>query len=201
MSKDNLMYKSELHSIHRCFLRFLQKINYNNKISETSKCRTSLSQYCAGDGMDIGYGGDPIVPHAICMDLPHGYAHYEDHVQHLHGDARDLHWFSANSLDWIYSSHVLEDFEDTNAVLEEWLRVVKSGGNLVLYLPDEQTYRAHCRTQGKPPNIHHIHENFSLNYVKRCLAHRADINIIHEQFPVGIYSFELVLSKKNSCPA
>jgi ubiquinone/menaquinone biosynthesis C-methylase UbiE len=151
--------------------------------------------------MDIGYGGDPVVPHAICMDLPEGYAHYENHVQHLHGDARNLHWFRSNSLDWIFSSHVLEDFEDTLVILDEWLRVVKPGGNLVLYLPDEQTYRAYCRTHGKLPNIHHIHEKFSLAYIKRCLAQRTDVEIIHEQFPVGIYSFELVLRKKDICLA
>lgn len=148
-----------------------------------------------GDGIDIGFGGDPIVSHAICMDMPNRYASYESHVQHLHGDARDLHWFSSNALDWLYSSHVLEDFENTAAVLNEWIRVVKPGGHIVLYLPDEQTYREHCRKQGKPPNEHHIHDNFSLDSVKQCLAQRKDIAIIHERFPAGIYSFELVLKK------
>lgn len=170
-------------------------------ISETSKCRTSLAPFCQGDGIDIGFGGDPIVPHAICMDLQQGYAHYDNHVQHLHGDARDLHWFRSGSLDWVYSSHVLEDFEDTQSVLDEWLRVVKPGGHVVLYLPDEQSYRGHCFQQGKPPNIHHIHEDFSLGYVMKCLAHRDDVEIIHKRFPVGIYSFELVLRKMETCPA
>jgi hypothetical protein len=67
---------------------------------------------------------------------------------------------------------------------------------LILYLPDEQAYRTHCYSQGKPPNVHHIHANFSLDYVKRCLVHRSDVENIHERFPVGIYSFELVLRKK-----
>ena len=189
------------HNLRKLSRELLRGAGALRNISETSKCRATLTQFCQGDGMDIGYGGDPIVPHAICMDLPQGYAHYKNHVQHLHGDARDLHWFRSNSLDWIYSSHVLEDFEDTKAVLEEWLKVVKSGGNLVLYLPDEQTYRAYCRSQGRPPNIHHIHEDFSLHYVKECLVHRTDVEIIHERFPVGIYSFELVLRKKDTCPA
>ena len=170
------------------------------KVSETSKCRASLAAFCIGDGLDIGYGGDPIVPHAICMDLPEGYAHYEDHVQHLHGDARDLRWFRSNVLDWVYSSHVLEDFENTKTVLDEWLRVVRPGGNLILYLPDEQAYRACCRRQGKKPNVHHIHEMFSLQYVKDCLSGRDDIEIMHEKFPCGEYSFELVVRKTKACP-
>jgi len=165
-------------------------------VSETSKCRSSLASYCVGNGIDIGFGGDPIVPYAICMDQPSAYAHYDNYVQHLHGDAKNLYWFQSNSLDFVYSSHVLEDFEDTKTVLKEWLRVIKPGGNLVLYLPDEQTYRRHCEKQGKPHNIHHIHENFSLDYVKHCLADRDDLSWIHEKYPVGVYSFELVLQKK-----
>ena len=165
-------------------------------VSETSKCRASLAPFCIGNGMDVGFGGDPIVPNAICMDLPEAYAKYVDHVQHLHGDAHHLYWFKDECLDYVYSSHVLEDFADTHAVLDEWLRVIKPNGNLVLYLPDEQTYRKHCWSQGKEPNVHHIHEHFSLSYVKKCLAHRMDIEVVHESFPVGIYSFELVFRKK-----
>jgi len=167
--------------------------------SETSKCRASLARFCEGDGVDIGFGGDPIVPHAICMDMPQAYAKYMDHVQHLHGDARNLHWFRDGCLDFVYSSHVLEDFVDTRATLEEWLRVLQPGGNLVLYLPDERTYRAHCRRQGKPPNVHHTHEDFSLAYVRQCLMHRTDLEVIHERFPVGVYSFEIVIRKKVAC--
>jgi len=186
--------------LKKIFKRANKNIASAKSVSETSKCRSSLAQFCQGDGMDIGYGGDPIVPNAICMDLPQGYARYENHIQHLHGEARDLRWFRSETLDWIYSSHVLEDFENTKAVLEEWLRVVKPGGNLILYLPDEQTYRAHCRSQGKQPNVHHIHEDFCLDTVKNCLEDRNDVELIHERFPVGIYSFELVLRKKETCP-
>ena len=165
------------------------------KQSETSRCRDSLQAYCFGDGIDVGYGGDPIVPTAICMDLPQKYAAYENHVQHLHGDAANLSWFKDNSLDYVYSSHVLEDFEDTAGVLFEWLRVVKPGGHVVLYLPDEQVYRDHCKKQGKPPNAHHMHEQFGLPYLKTILQKRKDVKILHEAFPIGIYSFELVLQK------
>ena len=166
------------------------------KISETSKCLESLAPYCKGDGLDIGYGGDPIVSNAICLDLPEAYAKYLDNPQHLHGDARNLHWFKDGCLDFVYSSHVLEDFKETGPVINEWLRVLKVGGVLVLYLPDEQTYREHCYQQGKPPNVHHIHLDFSLGLVKRILEKRNDVEVIYEKFPSGIYSFELVVRKK-----
>ncbi len=165
------------------------------KISETSKCRGRLAPFCEGDGLDVGYGGDPIVPHAICMDLPQKYAAYESHVQHLHGDATNLRWFRDGALDWVYSSHVLEDFPDTSTVLNEWLRVLRVGGRLILFLPDEQLYRAYCKSQGKPPNAHHVHEHFGLDYLKQFINRRADLKIIHEVNPINIYSFELVIEK------
>lgn len=183
-------------NIKQLVMRILNIITGRKKVSETSKCRESLSVFCIGDGIDIGFGGDPIVPHAICMDLSNRYANYKDHIQHLHGDAKKLQWFQTESLDWVYSSHVLEDFENTCSVLEEWLRVIKPGGNLILFLPDEQTYRAHCKELGKPSNPHHIHDHFNLEHVKNCVTHRNDIETIHERFPIGIYSFELVLRKK-----
>lgn len=162
--------------------------------SETSKCRLALAKYCIGNGLDIGFGGDPIKPDSIAMDLPDSYAKYQDNPQHLHGQADNLFWFCDEVLDYVYSSHVLEDFPDTPKVLKEWLRIIKPGGRLVLYLPDEQTYREHCHSQGKPPNPYHIHANFSLAYVKALLPSHG-IEVEHERFPVGIYSFELVLRK------
>jgi predicted SAM-dependent methyltransferase len=164
--------------------------------SETSKVRKNLQKYCQGDGLDIGYGGDPITPSSICIDLPESYAKYRNYPQHLHGDAQNLKWFRDGVFDYVYSSHLLEDFEDTETVLIEWIRVLKQGGNLILFLPDEQSYRQYCRKKGKTPNIHHIHDNFSLEYVKGILKKRDDVEIIYEKFPGGIYSFELVLRKK-----
>lgn len=165
------------------------------KVSETSRCRESLQPFCEGDGVDVGYGGDPISPSAICIDLPEKYAAYKQHVQHLHGDATQLHWFRDGVLDYVFSSHVLEDFVDTKSVLDEWLRVVRRGGRVVLFLPDEQTYRDHCRRNNKPPNPHHVHQDFGLPYIKHILSQRKDLRIVHERFPVSEYSFELVIEK------
>lgn len=165
------------------------------KVSETSKCRESLAPFCQGNGLDIGFGGDPIVDHAICMDLPNAYAKYVENPQHLHGDARDLSWFASGSLDFVYSSHVLEDFEDTKAVFTEWFRVLRPGGRMVLFLPDEQVYRAHCYANGKPPNKHHVHDFFGEQYMRDIVADFSNAEVVHYKFPVGIYSFEMVIEK------
>ena len=42
----------------------------------------------------------------------------------------------------MFSSHLLEHFpkKDVAGILREWMRVVRIGGNLILYLPDEDQY-------------------------------------------------------------
>jgi len=56
------------------------------------------------------------------------------------GKAESLYWFRDGVLDFVYSSHLLEDYPDTEAVLREWLRVLKPLGNLIIFCPDEQVY-------------------------------------------------------------
>lgn len=82
-------------------------------MSETSKCRERLKKFCIGYGLDIGYGGDPIIPGAITVDLAIPYTKVGDAPLNLGGDARNLYWFADNSLDYVYSSHLLEDFDAT----------------------------------------------------------------------------------------
>lgn len=165
-------------------------------MSETSKCRERLKRYCAGSGLDIGYGGDPIVPSAIAVDLPEPYVKVGNSPLNLGGDARDLYWFKDEVFDYVYSSHLLEDFEDTRIVLKEWLRVIKPGGYLILFCPDEQIYRAHCKKIGQSYNCSHKIDNFSLNYVKKILVDNfVNIEIVHENPLIDDYSFEIVVRK------
>jgi ADP-heptose:LPS heptosyltransferase len=46
------------------------------------------------------------------------------------------------SVDCVFSSHLLEHipYENVAATLEEWLRVIRKGGHLCLYVPDEDQY-------------------------------------------------------------
>jgi len=171
--------------------------------SETSKCRERLKKWCKGNGLDIGYGGDPIVPTAITLDLDEPYTSVGNHPQNLRGDGRRLYWFKDNCLDYIFSSHLIEDFtsDGVKATLWEWARVIKPGGLIVLYLPDEQAYRAHCKKNSQPRNAFHKIENFSLEYIKIILEEGAPVrkyghlNIISSNPKCEDYSFEIVLRK------
>jgi len=171
--------------------------------SETSLCRKRLKKYCTGNGIDIGYGGDPIVPSAITIDLKNPYYAPSwfgiPKPQNLQGDGKDLYWFKDCSLDYVYSSHLLEDFNpyEMSKVLSEWLRVLKPDGHLVLYLPDEQKYRAYCKDRDTTPNRNHKVENFSLEFFKKSLLGGLlyFVSIVHENPSCDEYSFEIVIKK------
>lgn len=158
-----------------------------NNMSETGKHRSLFLPYCVGDGLDIGFGGDPITDTAICLDMPERYSYVGNKPQHLHGDARNLFMFTNNCLDYVYSSHCIEDFEHTKDVLQEWLRVIKFGGHLCLLFPDEQVYlkKTHCA------NAAHKHKNFGLKYVLNILS---EISI--SKFMERKYSLELVFTEE-----
>ena len=163
--------------------------------SETSKCRARLAPYCTSYGLDLGPGGDPITPHAIRVNLPQPYSHVGSLPVQLGGDAGNLYWFRDGVLDFVYSSHLLEDYQDTEAVLREWLRVLKPGGKIVLFCPDEQVYRKHCDATGQPYNQHHVHSEFSLDFVKRILDRIGETEVLYEMPLIDIYSWELVCRK------
>jgi predicted SAM-dependent methyltransferase len=164
-------------------------------MSETAKRREVLSKYCKGYGLDIGYGGDPIKPSAITVDMPQPYTSLGDHPLNLGGDARDLFWFKNNVLDYVYSSHCLEDFENTQEVAVEWLRVLKKDGVLVLLLPDQKRYEAHCEKAGTIPNQAHKIKNFSLQYLKKIISDIPYAKIIYEKDLLDDYGFEIVVKK------
>jgi predicted SAM-dependent methyltransferase len=163
--------------------------------SETAKCRARLAPYCVGDGADLGFGGDPITPEAIRIDLRTPYAYVGTSLPQLHGDATRLVWFNDGVLDYLFSSHLLEDFEDTESVLREWLRVLRPGGRLVLFCPDEQRFRVHCARTGQTYNPHHKHDHFSLDNVKGLLDRIGLSQTIFENPDVNEYSWDLVVQK------
>lgn len=113
---------------------------------ETSKVRERVLPYLKGKGIDIGCQRDPITPDCVAIDK-----HHYPEVTHI-GDARKLEFPDAH-FDWVYSSHCLEDIADTEAALEEWLRVLKTDGVICLYVPHPELYKG-C-------NFDHVHPGFT----------------------------------------
>lgn len=166
-----------------------------NYKSETDKIRPFVLKFCEGNGCDIGAGGDKIKQSAINIDLIDPYSHVGKDPVNLKGDARSLYWFKDQVLDYIYSSHVLEDFVEKEQVLREWVRIVKTGGFIVLYLPDEQIYRKHCEATGQVRNLYHTDPNFNIETIKEIAKNIGGLEIVLE---IGLhvdYSFCIVFKR------
>lgn len=169
--------------------------------SETAKHRHVLGPLCQGCGIDVGFGGDPITPTAMRMDLPQPYARTGDALPvQLPGDCRDLLWFRSDVLDYVYSSHVLEDFdrEQTAPILGEWARVLRPGGCMVLLQPDQARYVASCRRRGIAPNAHHSIDDFSLHYVVRAAEQVGELEVAADYPELDEYSFAVVFRKTSA---
>lgn len=201
-----------INNIIRRLLNVLSKVSYKiyyftkckeNQIilgypPETLKCRSRLAKYCVGNGLDIGFGGYSINDTAITLDKKIPHVDFGFRKTNFIGDACDLSWLRDNSLDYIFSSHVLEDFENTLIILLEWIRVLKVGGRLVLYLPDQKSYSSYCLEKGQSPNPNHKIDDFSLSYIKQIIKNIPYCRVIHCLDKVNDYSFEIVIEKTNS---
>jgi SAM-dependent methyltransferase len=115
----------------------IETIIHENKVYPLFQSEGNAAQFaipfakyfCKGVGYDIGYCKEQWkLPGAIGIDLSDGTG------------------LSANNLpegqvDYIFSSHCLEHVENWVDTLDYWLKHLKEGGVLFLYLPDfSQTY-------------------------------------------------------------
>lgn len=112
---------------------------------ETGLVRRFLAGYCTGRGADLGCGRAKIVPAAIGVEL-NFYGNRRQSTLHSgenyfnHDLNNGCPMFRDNELDYVYSSHVLEDFVDPEVKLTEWTRITKPNGWLILVLPHEDYY-------------------------------------------------------------
>lgn len=154
---------------------------------ETDLCRDRLLKYCPGQGVDLGCGNAKIKLDAIGIDLHHPEAD-------MPADVRDLSFYPDNFFDYVYSSHMLEEIQDTEATLKNWLRILKPGCNMVLYQVDQDLYppigHPHCNSSHK----HH----FSWESLWAIFEKLGGVELIHHaRHPeLNEWSFELVVQKK-----
>ena len=98
--------------------------------------RRYANRWIAGDGIDIGSGDDPLsklTPYFPLLrsvrpfDLPDG-------------DAMLMDGIPAATYDFVHSSHCLEHLVDPVLALENWIRICRPGGYLIITVPDEDLY-------------------------------------------------------------
>jgi ADP-heptose:LPS heptosyltransferase/tetratricopeptide (TPR) repeat protein len=117
---------------------------------EARKCLPRVRKYLFGSGLDVGCGNFPVVENAIGIDFREGPAR-------IKSDVKSLPMFADGGMDFVFSSHCLEDIKEHKSALAEWCRVLKPGGYLVLYLPHEDYYP---RVGHPLANRDHVH-NFN----------------------------------------
>ncbi len=169
-----------------------------SKMSETSHARPVLSKFCQGLGLDIGFGGSSISPNAITFDMPKSYCpSLEGHKQILQGDCRSFPFICNESFDYIYSSHLLEDFtyKELVPIIIEWRRIIKTGGLLITNCPDQQKFLAHCAKTGQGVNDAHKGQDFSLKTFYQVITKTGNWEEVFVEPNAHNYSWYLVLRK------
>jgi ADP-heptose:LPS heptosyltransferase/SAM-dependent methyltransferase len=140
--------------------------------NEAAKIAWELPRWTRGRGLDLGCGPQATFPHFIRVD---NLKDTQLFGQHIKPDVRidtaeDLGLFSTESLDFVFSSHLLEHIEPENVVktLKEWLRVLKVGGYLILYLPDEDEYPKIGEAGANPDHRWNVSKDRVLEYMAKC---------------------------------
>jgi len=152
---------------------------------EVDHCRHRLLKYCSGQGLDMGCGNSKIRVDAIGIDL------YNPNAD-MNIDARVLDQYPDEHFDYIFSSHLLEELENTEGTLREWLRILKIGGNIVLYQADKDVYYP----MGDPRcNSGHKH-HFCIQSLTEIFNKIGGVKVIHSNIPQNSeWSFELAVKK------
>lgn len=156
---------------------------------EVGKIRWEVIGYTQGTGLDLGCGGRKLWPASIGVDGGRRGA------QNVAGDVSKRLIFDTGSVDYVFSSHCLEDIEDTEQTLAEWWRVLKVGGHLVLYLPHADFYPR----RGEPgANRDHRHDFVPEDIVKAMQRAAPDWALVENQERSGgdEYSFLQVYRKR-----
>ena len=104
---------------------------------------SAMEKYCRGLGFDLGPGSNRLSPTVLCSDW---YPHPEgiDLVWNcVHEGGRYPFPFSNNTFDFVFASHVIEDFalDEIWWVFDELLRMVKVGGYFIILVPDMERGR------------------------------------------------------------
>lgn len=92
-----------------------------------------------GEGLDVGAGCKPFawweLPELVDRDITR-----VNTWDLREGDAHHLAGVPDASYDFLFASHILEHLLDPDLALENWVRVVKPGGTLLIAVPHQHLY-------------------------------------------------------------
>ena len=138
--------------------------------NEAFKVRWEVVQWTRGRGLDIGCGVQKTFQHWIgvdnCKDAEL-FGHPVKPDVHIE-DAGDLSLFQSKTMDFVFSSHLLEHIEPERVsnVLKEWWRLMKDGAYLTLYLPDEDEYPKVGEPEGNIDHKWNVNKDRVIEYMR-----------------------------------
>lgn len=153
---------------------------------ESRKCRDRCLSYLQGKTIfDLGCGKEKVIPHAIGVDVAGLVADLKLDLS----NPQAMYLFNEGIADTVFSSHLLEHFQDTTNILKSWWRVIKPNGYLILYLPDRNLYPEKANPDHK--------QNFIADDIIKILDTFASYKLIKKEVhdEDNEYSFELVAQK------
>jgi SAM-dependent methyltransferase len=94
------------------------------------------TRYFSGHGIDIGCGKDSLAQFRHIFPLIQSVRPWDI----VDGDAMLMEGVRDNYYDFVHSSHCLEHLIDPIYGLNNWIRICKPGGYLIIMVPDEDLY-------------------------------------------------------------
>lgn len=143
--------------------------------------------------VEIGCGGTKTVPGAVGVDvIPQGepipsLGHQTTSVADIVADVSGKLPFKDGEFDSLVARHILEHCQDTVETLKEWGRVVRSGGRMIIVVPNQD--------EGStiPMNPEHLHA-----FTPSSLASIAEVlgfKLVDQKVNYNYVSFITVLEK------
>lgn len=99
-----------------------------------------ITKYFVGHGLDVGCGTDCVIQYKRQFPLIQSVRPWDM----ADGDAQYLITEHNDKYDFVHASHSLEHMVDPRVALTNWARVTKSGGYIIITVPDENMYE--CMT-------------------------------------------------------
>lgn len=150
---------------------------------EADKIKYLAVPYTRGKGIDLGCGPKKAFEHFIgvdnCIDTQLFNIPMNPDVKVE--DCMNLPFENA-SLDFVFSSHMLEHVQDCGRALDEIWRVLKPGGHLVLYLPHADLYPNIGEPWANPDHKHDFRNADIRRKVSAiCYATRTGFNLLIDE--------------------
>jgi hypothetical protein len=130
----------------------------------------SVEKFLRGKGLDMGCGNCPL--------LIDDYAHPVLRHNCTHIDQAPVTFKPDHKVDYIFSSHMVEDLPSRQAIIDclnGWAKLLKANGHIVLLLPDMEGNRYPTVESGGNPS-HRV--NVGVQFMNKILSELNELLLI-----------------------